>query len=80
MKDQLSKQWLPTYSKQHQLVLWSPRNTLFAFFIGINDVGNTYWDSNRTIVDRIFNEYADFVEQVLLITVPWTYTELTEII
>jgi hypothetical protein len=67
--DQVHKRWLGIYAKKPASAKWASENTLFAFWIGINDVGNTYWDSNRTRVNTIFKEYGGLVEQV------WSFFE-----
>jgi phospholipase/lecithinase/hemolysin len=62
--DQVQKRFLRRYAKKPPYAPWTSNNTLFAFWIGINDVGNTYWESNRTRVNSMFLEYASLVEQV----------------
>jgi hypothetical protein len=64
LTDQVNKRFLPTYGKKPASAHWTPANSLFAFFIGINDVGNSYWDANTTRVDTAFKEYADLLEKV----------------
>jgi phospholipase/lecithinase/hemolysin len=45
--------------------LWNPHNTLFAFWIGINDVGNSFWLDINRLYDQIFAVYRDLLEQVI---------------
>jgi hypothetical protein len=64
LTDQVKDIYIPNYSKQDARTPWKSENTLFAFWIGINDVGNIYWNENRTVANQMFKEYADLVEQV----------------
>jgi hypothetical protein len=64
LTDQILKQYIPTYGKKPASAPWSADNSLFAFFIGINDVGNSYWDADSARVDTSFKEYADLLEKV----------------
>ncbi|KAK8069806.1 family 16 carbohydrate esterase [Apiospora phragmitis] len=42
---------------------WSGTDSLFAFWIGINDVGNSYWQDDTAALNRqIFAAYADVVQ------------------
>jgi hypothetical protein len=63
LTDQIEKRFLPAYGKKPANAHWTAGNSLFAFFIGINDVGNSYWDANTTRVDTAFKEYADLLEK-----------------
>ncbi|KAL1895873.1 hypothetical protein Sste5346_004970 [Sporothrix stenoceras] len=57
---------------------WRPSSTLFAFFVGINDVGLLYPDEDLSVYDAYLATYADLLLQVrhagarnfLLLTVP----------
>ncbi|KAE9989903.1 Dolichyl-diphosphooligosaccharide--protein glycosyltransferase subunit [Venturia inaequalis] len=64
LTDQVQKRFVRKYANKPPQTPWAQNNTLFAFWIGINDVGNTYWEKNRTIVDRIFAKYNSLVEEV----------------
>ncbi|KAJ4371528.1 hypothetical protein N0V83_004747 [Neocucurbitaria cava] len=69
MKDQVTTEFLPTYgsasnSTSAAAVPWTPSSSLFAFFIGINDVGNSWWLNNSTLYDAIFAEYASLLDDV----------------
>ncbi|KAF2874435.1 hypothetical protein BDV95DRAFT_675690 [Massariosphaeria phaeospora] len=79
LKDQVNSLYLPTYGANSTSVPWTSSNSLFAFFIGINDVGNSWWLDNATaIYDQIFTEYNTLLENVyetgarsfLFLTVP----------
>jgi phospholipase/lecithinase/hemolysin len=65
MKDQILKEFLPTYSAHPASVPWTSSSSLFAFFIGINDVGNSWYLSNSsTIYDAIFTEYMSLLDTI----------------
>lgn len=59
--DQVHERFLPYYGRNAS---WKADNTLFAFWIGINDVGNTYWDSNASRVDKELGIYRGLLEEV----------------
>lgn len=66
-RDQIGTRWLGTYSlpkEKNATNHWEPDNTLFAFFIGINDIQRIYAETNRTIVTKLFTEYVKLIEQV----------------
>ncbi|CAE7178865.1 Lipase GDSL domain containing protein [Pyrenophora teres f. teres] len=58
LKDQIQSQFLPTYGSHPASAPWTSDSALFAFFIGINDVGNSWWLGNATLYDAIFAVYA----------------------
>lgn len=62
--DQVRKRYLPNYAKKPAHAPWTASNSLFGFWIGINDVGNTYWDGNSTRVNTAFKEYAELLDEV----------------
>jgi phospholipase/lecithinase/hemolysin len=78
LKNQVQDQFLPIYGSTKTAVPWKASTSLFAFFIGINDVGNSWWLANTTLTDTIFTTYDGLLEQVyksgarsfLFLTVP----------
>jgi phospholipase/lecithinase/hemolysin len=64
VKDQVQKQYLPIYGAHPTSAPWTSKTSLFAFFIGINDVGNSWYLNNATLYDSIFSTYAGLLEQV----------------
>jgi phospholipase/lecithinase/hemolysin len=64
MKDQVETQYLPIYGPHPATAPWTGDSSLFAFFIGINDVGNSWYLNNATLYDTIFSEYARLLDQV----------------
>ncbi|KAH8651249.1 GDSL-like Lipase/Acylhydrolase [Xylariales sp. PMI_506] len=41
---------------------WSPDNTLVVVWIGINDVGQSFWDNTVTPFDAVMDEYFDLLQ------------------
>lgn len=64
MKDQVQTQYLPIYGSHPTTAPWTSESSLFAFFIGINDVGNSWWLNNATLYDAIFSTYSGLLEQI----------------
>ena len=74
VKRQVYEQFLPGYtshgsndSVKHPLApdapAWTSKNSLFAVWVGINDIGGSYWLDNVTAVnDKIFAVYGDLME------------------
>ena len=68
LKDQVQSEYLPNYGGRHPLVKWSAGSTLFGIWIGINDVGNTYWMQNATLYDEICRRYPRLSGRFAVIT------------
>ncbi|KAF2277126.1 uncharacterized protein EI97DRAFT_310501 [Westerdykella ornata] len=64
LKNQVQELYLPNYGSHPAPAPWKASDSLFAFFIGINDVGNTWWLNNATLYDLIFAQYDSLLEQV----------------
>jgi phospholipase/lecithinase/hemolysin len=64
IKNQVRTEFLPTYGSHPASVPWTSESSLFAFFIGINDVGNSWWLNNNTLYDTIFSTYASLLSDV----------------
>lgn len=65
MKQQVQNEFLPVYGNHPSIAPWTSQDSLFAFFIGINDVGNSYAQQNESsLQSTIFQEYAGLLEQV----------------
>lgn len=44
----------PSYAR------WSSSNSLFAIWIGVNDIGNSYWKSGESsLIDKVTTKYMD---------------------
>jgi phospholipase/lecithinase/hemolysin len=65
LKDQIQGEYLPVYAIHPSFFPWQADDTLFATFIGINDVGNAYMEANSSLVfSLVFREYASLVDQL----------------
>ena len=64
MKDQVRTEFLPTYGSHPASAPWTSDSSLFAFFIGIIDVGNSWWLNNSTLYDAIFSTYSSLLSDV----------------
>lgn len=68
MKHQVQNEFLPMYGNQPSFAPWTSDDSLFAFFIGINDIGNSYTQKNGSNIQAsIFVEYAKLLEQVRIL-------------
>lgn len=66
--EQIRVDWLGNYGRRARIHgqhadLWKPTNTLFAIWIGINDVTRTN-DTGSIILPHIFNEYEMLLSEV----------------
>jgi hypothetical protein len=66
LKNQVQDLYIPSYGTPNNAsASWEASDSLHAFFIGINDVGNSWWLDNATaLYDRIFDVYAGLLDQV----------------
>lgn len=66
LKNQVQDEYIPAYgTPSNASVSWTASDSLHAFFIGINDVGNSWWlDNATTIYDKIFTVYGGLLDQV----------------
>lgn len=71
MKEQIRSQFLPGYTGDSPTAPsapdWQGEDSVFAFWIGINDVGNSWWYEEpklSELYDEIFTLYADLVAQI----------------
>ncbi|KAI8935304.1 hypothetical protein NX059_007891 [Plenodomus lindquistii] len=64
LKNQIESEFLPKYGKHDASAPWTSKSSLFAFFVGINDVGNSWWLNNSTLYDAIFSEYGGLLDDV----------------
>jgi phospholipase/lecithinase/hemolysin len=68
LEQQVQTEFVPLYGGQ-ELTAWEPSTTLFAIWIGINDVGNSYAataSGNTTVYKAILSEYASLVNQLYI--------------
>lgn len=65
VKEQVNAEFLPVYGSSPSFFPWKSDDTLFATFIGINDVGNAYQEANKSaIYPKEFVEYAALQDQL----------------
>jgi len=64
LKQQIEEEFLPVYGNK-TLVPWTAATSLFAVWIGINDVGNSYQNANATSLrPHIFDVYSTVVDEL----------------
>ncbi|KAK4503901.1 hypothetical protein PRZ48_004816 [Zasmidium cellare] len=63
LKQQINDQYVPLYSKPSRRFNWQPKSTLFAIFIGINDINNGYNLPNKA--ELYAKELAEFAQLVV---------------
>jgi len=65
VSEQILDEFFPTYASSPSIAPWTSGDTLFAIFIGINDVGNSYGDGlpeTTTLNGLIFDVYSGLVQ------------------
>ena len=63
LQQQVNEEFLPVYGDK-TIVPWTSSSSLFAIFIGINDVHGSFSTRNSTLNEDIFKEYRRLVDQV----------------
>ncbi|KAK3173434.1 hypothetical protein OEA41_006763 [Lepraria neglecta] len=61
-QQQVEDEFLPTYVNNSK-VPWTPSNSLFSIFFGINDVTNSYAEGNGTINYDLIQAYQNLVNE-----------------
>ncbi|KAI8944533.1 hypothetical protein F4801DRAFT_571414 [Xylaria longipes] len=67
LKDQVESEFLPGYTGSSSKTSWSGDDSIFAVWIGINDIGNSYWNgANATdaLNAKIFDVISDLVDKI----------------
>jgi len=65
VSNQIENEWFPAYAQKPASAPWFSNNTLFAIFDGINDVGNSFRESDATSLNAaIFDIYYGLVEEL----------------
>ncbi|PGH13932.1 hypothetical protein AJ79_03347 [Helicocarpus griseus UAMH5409] len=64
VKQQVKDRFLPNYSSKPDSARWSEADSLFAFFIGINDVNKSYKKASEELFDKVFDVYSDMVGEL----------------
>lgn len=62
VKQQVNEEFIPTYAPRPDFLPWQPESTLFAIWIGINDVNNAYqWANKSEVFPLDIAEYASLM-------------------
>jgi phospholipase/lecithinase/hemolysin len=67
LKDQVESEFIPGYTGSSAKAKWSGDDTVFAVWIGINDIGNSYWNGKNatdTLNAKIFNVISGLVDKI----------------
>jgi phospholipase/lecithinase/hemolysin len=67
LKDQVESEFIPGYTGSSAKVKWSGNDSVFAIWIGINDIGNSYWngaDATNTLNAKIFAVISGLVDKI----------------
>ncbi|EME81427.1 carbohydrate esterase family 16 protein [Pseudocercospora fijiensis CIRAD86] len=65
VKQQIQDEYQKTYANHPATFAWKAKNTLFAIWIGINDVGNAYaWSNSSQVYPKIWSTYSSLVEEL----------------
>jgi len=62
LKDQVNRDYMPVYGSGPKRTVWNSNDSLFTFWIGINDVLNVYYNPDTTLIPSIFAEYSTLIE------------------
>ena len=63
LKQQIEDDYCPNYGSSPQ---WNPNVTLFAIWIGINDIGNSFARKNDSLNAAIFDVYSNLVDKLYI--------------
>ena len=71
MTDQMN-QFLSTVASKPSSAAWTGDNALFSFWIGINDIGNSYYQSGSrdAFSDTLLNAYFALVQKAVSVVRP----------
>ncbi|KAI0391763.1 hypothetical protein F5Y17DRAFT_439248 [Xylariaceae sp. FL0594] len=67
LRDQVEQEFVPGYTGSAAKAKWSGKDTIFAIWIGINDIGNSYWngaDATNTLNAKIFNVTSGLIDKI----------------
>ncbi|KAI1811984.1 hypothetical protein GGS20DRAFT_592349 [Poronia punctata] len=67
LKEQVESEFIPGYTGSSAQTEWSGDDSIFAVWIGINDIGNSYWngeDATNELNAKIFTVISDLVDQI----------------
>ncbi|TRX95575.1 hypothetical protein FHL15_003533 [Xylaria flabelliformis] len=67
LKDQVESEFIPGYTGNSPKTTWTGDDSVFAIWIGINDIGNSYWNgANATdaLNTQIFSVISGLVDKI----------------
>lgn len=67
LKDQVESEFIPGYTGSSPKATWTGDDSIFAIWIGINDIGNSYWngpDQTEALNTKIFNVTSGLVDKI----------------
>jgi phospholipase/lecithinase/hemolysin len=65
LKDQVEKEFIPGYTGSAAKAKWTGDNSIFAIWIGVNDIGNSYYkDGTDELNTKIFAVYSGLVDKI----------------
>jgi phospholipase/lecithinase/hemolysin len=64
LRNQVEDEFVPVYGSHPSFAPWKSNDSLFAFWIGINDVGNSWWLNYPALYDQIFLVYDSLLEKL----------------
>ncbi|GAP91275.2 putative carbohydrate esterase family 16 protein [Rosellinia necatrix] len=67
LKDQVQNEFIPGYTGSSPKAAWNGDNSIFAIWIGINDIGNSWYngaDATTVLNGKIFAVISSLVEQI----------------
>ncbi|KAK5626307.1 hypothetical protein RRF57_002022 [Xylaria bambusicola] len=67
LKDQVELEFIPGYTGNSAKATWTGDNSIFAVWIGINDIGNSYYkgaDETKVLNAQIFDAISDLIDQI----------------
>ncbi|KAI1345836.1 hypothetical protein F5Y01DRAFT_322708 [Xylaria sp. FL0043] len=67
LKDQVESEFIPGYTGNSSKASWTGDNSIFAVWIGINDIGNSYWngaDATDALNTKIFDVISSLIDQI----------------
>ncbi|KAI9698546.1 MAG: hypothetical protein M1820_007436 [Bogoriella megaspora] len=62
--DQVNTEFIPYYTGANKKVDWASGNTLFGFWFGVNDIGNSYYNNNASINGDVVAVYAQYLDKL----------------
>ncbi|KAI1118323.1 carbohydrate esterase family 16 protein [Nemania sp. NC0429] len=67
LRDQVESEFIPGYTGSARKATWTGKESVFAIWIGINDIGNSYWqgaDGTAALNAKIFAVISSLVDKI----------------